>query len=300
MKTLSYLLQRCLYLLFSKSPDFVSVTLGRFGHTDIIKRSEKISFIANLYDTRFRIHVRSDYAVERGAVCVRRYPYDPYNALAFSSRSLTGIDIGANVGTISLGMLHQGCTKVHAIEPGPLHSRLCQNILLNDLQESVVPYQLGLSDVPGILYWAEDKNNLGNAHLLKSLDMINLSKIPTQFDREEFVEVEVITLDEFVTVNEIGKIDIIKIDVEGMEWNVLKGGLKVIEKNLPSIIAETHRVASDMMGFDCMTPMFERLYEMGYKSYSLNSEGNLVEFIYPNFGFDTFFVHPENQVIRLD
>ena len=76
-----------------------------------------------------------------------------------------------------------------------------------------------------------------------------------------------------------------------MEWTVLGAGSGMIESYLPIVVAETHRVASDMMKFDCMTPMFQFFYKLGYCTFSLDENNELVEFIYPNFGVDTFFIH---------
>ena len=43
------------------------------------------------------------------------------------------------------------------------------------------------------------------------------------------------TIDKFVKKNKIKKIDFIKIDTEGSEYFILKGGLKTIEKFKPII-----------------------------------------------------------------
>ena len=44
----------------------------------------------------------------------------------------------------------------------------------------------------------------------------------------------------------------------------------------------------DIMGYDCITPIFNFLYDQGYKSYSFE-KNKFVNFIYPNFSMDTFF-----------
>ena len=154
--------------------------------------------------------------------------------------------------------------------------------------EIITPIKVGLSSKPGKMRWYEDLNNPGNAHLVISKDSLSFEKIPTQFG-DAFVEVDVITLDRLVEINNIKNIDLIKIDVEGMEWEVLSSGKEFIERCLPAIVAETHRVASDMMRYDCMTPLFNYLYSLGYESYSFKN-GRFIKFIYPNFELDTFFI----------
>jgi hypothetical protein len=96
-------------------------------------------------------------------------------------------------------------------------------------------------------------------------------------------------MNEFTKKNSIPSADLIKIDVEGMEWEVLSAGLDYIQSSFPVIVSETHRGASDMMKYDCLTPLFEALYKLGYLSYYVNDDGNFENFIYPNFRTDTFY-----------
>jgi FkbM family methyltransferase len=281
-KIISAILRR----VISRLPDFLSVWLGLLGYTHIIKRSPSVNFDGKLYNSEFRVNVRADYAIERMATQTVCDLQDPYRGLAmFDLNQKTALDIGANVGTVSIGFVVLGCKKVHAVEPGPLYNRLQKNIKKCSLIDTVSSYNIGLDEKDGELFWAEDKNNSGNAHLVSAV----------KFNVSEFLRVPVTTLDNFVKENVGDKIDVIKIDVEGMEWKVLSGGKDMITSCLPIVVAETHRVASDMMKYDCITPMFNFFYELGYRSFSLDDTGRLVEFIYPNFGFDTFFVHPNDM-----
>lgn len=143
--------------------------------------------------------------------------------------------------------------------------------------------------------WYEDINNPGNTYLVTSIDSLSFEKIPTKFS-DFFVEVDVITLDDLIYRNAIPKIDLIKIDVEGIEWEVLSGGKRFIDNNHPFTVAETHRVASDMMQYDCMTPFFSYFYSLGYKSYSFKNN-KFIKFIYRNFDLDTFFIPKNSRLI---
>ena len=198
------------------------------------------------------------------------------------------LDIGANVGAYSIGAVGIGAKKVYAIEPGPLFDRMIKNIGLNSIEKAITPVKVGLSSKTGKMRWYEDIKNPGNAHLVTSIDSLSFEKIPTKFS-DYFVEVDVITLDDLIYSNAIKQVDLIKIDVEGMEWEVLSGGKRFIENNRPIVVAETHRVASDMMKYDCMTLLFSYLYSLGYESYSFKNN-KFIKFIYPNFDLDTFFI----------
>lgn len=288
---INYLVRKLITLL----PNFVSNLFGSLGWTNLIKRSAEVKFIARLYKTEYKINVRGDYMVERMATQTRPSQYDPFIGLSkLNLKNKKALDIGANVGSMSISLAALGCEKVYAIEPGPLYTRLVANIQLNKLNNIVSAYKIGLGKEAGELFWAEDKNNPGNACLINSLSDIDLKKASTKLEQSEFVKVPVVTLDEFYSSEVDDSIDIIKIDVEGMEWDVISAGKKMIKSNLPIVVAETHRVASDMMRFDCITPMFQFFYELGYSTFSLDENNELVEFIYPNFGVDTFFIHEKD------
>lgn len=80
------------------------------------------------------------------------------------------------------------------------------------------------------------------------------------------IKVEVTTLDEVVNT----KIDFIKIDVEGGEFDVLLGASEIIDRDKPLILFEFGLGASDFYG---TTPkdIYEYLTTKGYKLYDLNS-----------------------------
>lgn len=302
MKKQNFLLKKYLQILSSAMritlkvlPNILSVELGKLGYTEIIKRSKDVEFKGKIYQSELIINIRGDYSIERWAAQKKITATDPLNGIRqLKLSNFIMLDIGANVGAISLGALSIGAKEVYAIEPGPLFLRLLNNININNMQKKLKAFKIGLANKSGIMYWAEDANNPGNAHLLSSIDQLDHSKIETNFGNpDNLIEVEVTTLDEFVMREGISNIELIKIDVEGMEWEVLSGGRKVISECRPIVVAETHRVASDMMRYDCLTPMFKMFYDLNYISMSLNSEGELSKFIYPNFGIDTFFIPVE-------
>ena len=58
-----------------------------------------------------------------------------------------------------------------------------------------------------------------------------------------------------------------------MEWDIIKNCEKIIKIHKPIFFShfETHRVMSDIMGYDCITPIFNFLYNLNYKSYSFEN-----------------------------
>ena len=72
-----------------------------------------------------------------------------------------------------------------------------------------------------------------------------------------------------------------------MEWTVLSGGKNTIKANLPIVVAETHRIASDMMQYDCMTPIIIFL-QLGYRTFSLDENDELVNSFISTLGLILF------------
>ena len=283
-------------IFFDLMPSFVSILFGKFGFTRNIKKDPNIIFMAKNYSGNYKLWVHGDRFIEKEAASNFVSPFNPINALSkFDFKDSIVIDIGANVGTISIYILEKGASQIFAFEPGPLYIDLKKNLDLNNIDEKIMPIKLGLSDKEQLMYWAEDQNNRGNAHLIKNLDELDLSKHLTIFgDKNSIQKVEVSTLDNYFLNNVIlEKLDFIKIDVEGLEWKVIKGGINLIKKFRPIVIAETHKSTSDMYGYDCITPLFQFFYKEGYESYSLNENGNIEKFIYPNLKMDTLFLPKE-------
>lgn len=140
------------------------------------------------------------------------------------------VDIGANIGAFTIPFARYART-VHAFEPIPetadhLEYNLAQNGITN-----VVVHRVGLSDTPGVLY----------PHRAADAGSTSLSS-ERQDDGET---VPVTMLDECFGSIRIG---FMKIDVEGMEVNVLRGGTKLIAASRPVIFFEIQKGNMDAYG----------------------------------------------------
>lgn len=139
-------------------------------------------------------------------------------------------DVGANIGFFTLTMATANeNVKVYAFEPLPsTFYRLRQNVIFNYHLKNITINNIAVTD-------KKDKIKInqfsGLHHGYSSISQLNRNDF-TSFD------VSSISIDEFISENEINKIDLIKIDVEGAEELVLKGALYTISKFSPSIILE--------------------------------------------------------------
>lgn len=184
-------------------------------------------YLVKNYCGRYNFYVDTTYPIEASVWLSGVYDIVTTNFLRKVIRpGDVFLDVGANCGALTLvaaSVISDG--KIYAFEPGAaIRSRLQANIdgnsQLKDLIE-VVPLGLGLTKSQ--LFYHEDQNYRGNGSL-----HINYG-----------VPVEMISLDEWVLQENISKIDVIKIDVEGMEYDVLLGGKATLEKFRPLIYFET-------------------------------------------------------------
>lgn len=129
----------------------------------------------------------------------------------------TVIDVGANTGDSVLYFSYRGAKKIYAFEP------LKDNYII--LERNVA-----LNKVCCNCY------NVGLGNITKDVDVYVRGAMATALVTDS-LEYENIKIDKLNNFNIDA--DIIKIDVEGFETEVLKGGLKTI-KNAKTIIIETH------------------------------------------------------------
>jgi FkbM family methyltransferase len=159
--------------------------------------------------------------------------YNCYNAIKDLSEPVV-IDIGANIGTFTTWMAKafpKG--KIHSFEPQrAVFQMLSGNAAINNLY-NVYTYNMGLGKENTMVEFEEpnyfEKNDFGTFSLVQD--------IITEKTNNKIV-VQINTLDWFVECYKIPKVHLLKVDVEGMDLDVLIGGSKTIKKHLPIIFIE--------------------------------------------------------------
>ena len=161
------------------------------------------------------------------------------------------LDIGANIGNHSL-FFSKYYEHIYSFEPNP---RTFQLLKMNaSLVNNIECINTGLSDSEKTATLSTDPSNYGASSLGKRF---NNTRAFQQ-------EVKLRTLDSFADIY-LHKIGLIKIDVEGHELAVLKGGDQFISKNRPTILFEQH--LSEFK--EGKSPTIEYLKRMGYKFASI-------------------------------
>ncbi len=183
---------------------------------------------------------------------------------SLETQDWTCFDVGANVGAITLALakLTAPDGKVYAFEPGPPNlRRLRDNLNLNpELSARVEMIAAGVGRTPGELFWVEEKGNPGNALL---------GKTGTH-------EIKIITLDDFVRERAISKLDFLKIDVEGMELDVMQGAAVTLRRFRPMLYFETLPRYTDTGAGATFADMHDFLVkELGYTLHRIDAQGRL-------------------------
>ena len=198
------------------------------------------------------------------------------------------IDIGANVGALTLVMSKLTGPKgmVYAFEPGPsTFKRLQANIELNELT-NITPVRVGLGERKEVLGWRMDRINPGNAGLTHGAEFDEL--------------IDVITLDSFIESQSIQSVDLLKVDVEGMEFPVFLGGQKTLETFRPTILFETlqnRRKRRLQEGNDLYTRMEAFLRERGYLLFRIEGDGLCRETALKDTSEDTLAIHSTRKSV---
>lgn len=140
----------------------------------------------------------------------------------------TILDVGAQSGCFSLLAKFYPNTKWHSFEPDPLNfNLLIDNLHLNSVR-NVITYNQALSDNSNmnILKVCNDHRGLNT-----------LGKNLLRFTEQESSDVNIQTnkIDNLFLDT---KIDLIKIDTEGSEYDIITGAMKTIEKYKPIIFLE--------------------------------------------------------------
>lgn len=150
--------------------------------------------------------------------------------VSYIGDEFTILDIGAQSGLFSLASKFYPTTKWYSFEPDMWNRNLLiDNIKLNSIN-NVTVYEDALSEKVG-------DSILNICHSHRGLN--TLGKNLKRFYKEDSFEfpVKTNTIDNLFLET---KIDLIKIDTEGSEYDILLGGSKTIKKYKPKILLEYH------------------------------------------------------------
>jgi FkbM family methyltransferase len=186
--------------------------------------------------------------------------------VSYIKDEFTILDIGAQSGCFSLAARYYPNTIWHSFEPDPSnYSLLLDNLKLNNIH-NVNTYETALSDKVG-----EATLKICDFH--KGLNTLGENLI--RFSPENSINciVETNTIDNLFLSK---KIDLIKIDTEGSEYDIIKGGIQTIEKYKPKILLEYYQDNLNQFGKKT-NDIDELLEEINYKISWVFAENIFIE-----------------------
>jgi FkbM family methyltransferase len=219
------------------------------------------------HGTRLRLYLGNDLSRQiyiAGSV-------DP-NEFAFLDRFLqpgmTFLDIGANEGIYSVFAARRVGAEgtVWAFEPSRRElDRLRCNLELNGLQVRVFPLALadsaGRADLRVAGYGHEGQNTLG-AFAYAGVEVARTEPV------------DLMRLDDVVEQNPLGRLDAIKVDVEGAELRLFRGATATLRRFRPVLLFEASDAALRLQGASCEA-LFDHLRNQQYDLYAFDRHSGL-------------------------
>jgi FkbM family methyltransferase len=168
------------------------------------------------------------------------------------------LDVGANIGVMSLRFAQEApAGHVYAFEPTAYaYQKLLRNLSLNpELAARITPVQAFCSDR------SQTRDNLV-AYSSWKIDGSAAGAHPLHGGSMHSTEgADVFTLDEFCQARQISAVDLIKIDTDGHELQVLRGGRETLARFRPRIIFESglYAMAENDSSFEQFADYFSPL-----------------------------------------
>jgi FkbM family methyltransferase len=151
------------------------------------------------------------------------------NLLSLAKVDSVVFDVGANIGFLTLRFA-SACTNgfVYSFEPGRKNfARLQKNLALNSLL-NIKAFQMALGE----------RTESKQLYEMYSFNTGANRILNTSVEKKVSETVSVSSLDDVVASLNLDRLDILKIDVEGYELFVLRGGQKTIERFMPILFVE--------------------------------------------------------------
>ena len=235
--------------------------------TDTLLGNRSNDRVSLATSTRFSIYVQeADAAISEH---VKRDAYEPNVTAIFLDRLRPGmhvLDIGANIGwyTMLSASLVGPSGSVTAIEPNPDSAKLLEASRRANSFDNVIVLQVAAGREPGLLVL---HGSYGDAMTLATPDdaaaLTNATTVPS-FRVDDLIPRE-------------KKIDLVKIDVQGAEYNAVLGASELIKRWHPTIVSEfSPSMMPGISGVDG-GEYLRFLLGFGYKIAVIEGDGTLRE-----------------------
>lgn len=137
------------------------------------------------------------------------------------------IDIGAHVGVFAAKALDRGAARVIVVEPDPLNIECLRRNFSTEISSGRVAV------IPEAAW---NKTETLTFHLRQSSAWNSLRG----GESDQSIDVPARPLDDIVGELELTRVDYIKVDVEGVEAEVLEGAVDTLRRFRPTVMVDTH------------------------------------------------------------
>jgi FkbM family methyltransferase len=175
----------------------------------------------------------------------------------YACKGGAAIDVGANIGAHSV-MMAKCYGHVYAFEPQEFIYRLLVANLAKDLNTTTYHAAVGVTE--GIIHlpamdYSVGPNNFGGLgrDVLEHYDIKQRDEIP-------LIPTQLRQLDKVEALQKESQIDLLKVDVEGMELEVLQGAQGLIATHRPLMYVENDRLPKAQA-------LVQFIYNLEYKAY---------------------------------
>jgi len=197
-------------------------------------------FCVNENDYHMIVNTK-DREIGKGLFCSGRFDYNKLitaiNLIKASGRFEgygfdTIVDVGANIGTISIPAVLDGLfSKAVAVEPHPHNFKLLHaNVVLNGLNDKFTLHNAALGENDGVLEMEVSDDNFGDHRILVSGDDGKFNE-----SKREKIDVKCTSIDSILDLESNDDM-LIWMDVQGYEGYVLSGARQIISKKMPLVI----------------------------------------------------------------
>ena len=212
------------------------------------------------YIGKFRIRLRRNRSFWlRDPLQLEMYPLSVLKAIVRPGDVVW--DVGANIGLYSRWLVnHLLVSKVIAFEPMTENlPELIYNLNLGNIGNNVFVFPWAISDIDGPIEFQVD-NIQSASGAIDSICQGNPSRARSALGLKSITEkVSSRTIDSIINSGEVEIPDVLKIDIEGAEYLLLKGGESFFTKYSPLILIETHGLE---VSKQCISFLFDHGYNV--------------------------------------
>ena len=185
--------------------------------------------------------------------------HEPLNTKFLSEQLQEGmicLDIGANLGYFTfLESLKIGKTgRVISVEPAPSTFELFEKNIKLQKHQNISSYNFAFSDKESTVdFFISNSSNWSR---------IIAEKDTYHGDKGDIIKIKCRTIDNFIKELELKKLDLIRVDLEGYEFEIFEGAQKTLSELKPMLQIEVHR---DFMGIKKSLIFLKNMKDLGYE-----------------------------------